>query len=149
MSVFTSMVTAVREVPGDPGQQVTIRKLAPRHLAAARKASQLSALANLKEMGGPVFIKEVQAMRDAAPTAVADATTADPLLLFDAATVIECGVIAWSYPQVVGREAIEDLDDATAEWLAREILRLAKPALFEALDMEAAQKNASPAYTAH
>ena len=142
MSVFTSLVTKVLEVPGDPGQTITIRKLAPKHLETARTANQVKSMDALRAMGGPAFIREIQAMQIES-TVVAEAVAADPRLLFDKVPLMTAGVIAWSYAdRERTTEAFEDLDEATSDWLARELLMLAKPSLFETpADTEVAQKN--------
>lgn len=140
MSVFTSRVTKTIPIPHDDGATVTIRKLAPRHLDQAAKEAQRESLEQLKAMGGPAFMKELQAL--GGDKTVQAATKADPLLLFDAVTLLEKGVTGWSYDAPIARESVEDLDDATLTYLAREILKLAKPALFQTEDeAEAARKN--------
>ena len=138
-NVFTSLIAKVLPVPSDEPHTITIRKLAPKHLDAARKASQARSLGDLREMGGPAFLKELQAMQTAAPAAVADGIKADPLLVFDRGTLLAHGITAWSYEQELSAASRDDLDETTAEWLAREILTLAKPSLFE--DAEVALKN--------
>lgn len=140
-SVFTSRVSKTIAVPHDSEHSVTIRKLAPRHLDQAGKASQRESLENLKELGGPAFLKELQSMGGI--EAVAKVAAADPLVRFDRVTLIEKGVTAWSYDAPLTRASFEDLDDETADWLAREILRLSAPRLFQTdEEAEAAQKNA-------
>lgn len=140
MSVFTSLVTKVLLVPRDPENTITIRKLAPKHLAEARKASQRESMSELKDMG-PAFVKEVQQLVQ--DGTAGNAAAADPLLLFDRPTLMRHGVINWTYEQPRAQEAFEDLDEETADWLAREILTLAKPSLFQTTaEGEADQKNA-------
>jgi hypothetical protein len=140
MSVFTSRVTKEIAIPHDEGQTATIRKLAPRHLEAAAKEAQRQSLADLRDMGGAAFMRELQSLNTG--DTVARAAVADPLGTFDRLTLLEKGVTGWSYDVPVGREAFEDLDDDTAEFLAREVLRLAKPALFQTeAEAEAARGN--------
>ena len=144
MSVFTSLVTEICTVPGDPGQTITIRKLAPKHLEAAAKAAQRRARAEMAELQRSealmAQLAELLAHQAQAP-AVAQAL-ADPLHTHDALTVIEHGVIAWSYERERTREAFEDLDEDTQTWLARAVLRLAKPALFQTpAEREGERKN--------
>lgn len=132
MSIFTSLVTKVLEVPGEPGQTITIRKLAPKHLEAAQKAQQRAVSADLVEMGGATFIQELAAAigTDATKT-VAQATQRDPVLLFHVPTLIVHGVSAWTYNVAADLAHVEDLDSETQAWLATEILRLSKPGLFQ------------------
>ena len=136
MSVFTSRITKQIDIPHDPGQSVTIRKIAPRHLEQAAKAQQFQSMSDLRELGGAAFVKELQAIGGEA--AVAAARSADPLLGFDRVVLLEKGVLAWSYGEAVGRAAFEDLDETTLQYLASAILRLAKPTLYESLEETAA-----------
>jgi hypothetical protein len=137
-SIFASLVTLRIPMPGDPEQFVTIRKLAPKHLNAAAKVTQMESLAALKEIGGAFFLKELQALggEQVALAAVA----ADPLQKFDRLTLVEHGVTGWTYEHEPTRAFLEDnLDDDTLTALAREVLKLAKPTLY--VDAEAEQKN--------
>lgn len=131
MSVFTSRHTKTLDVPGAPGQTVTVRKLAPKHLEAAGKASQHKAMADMEAMGGPAKLRELQALGGEKSAEAKPEPMVNPALLFDRVTVIEKGVTAWSFEESLTRESIEDLDDETGEWLATEILRYAKPGLFQ------------------
>jgi hypothetical protein len=146
MSVFTSRVTDTRPIPHDPDQSVTIRKLAPRHLEAAAKASQLQSIADLKEIGGPAFLKELEALGDGdkkkAEDKAAEAAKRDPLLTYDPYVLIAKGLKEWTYDAPLVAESFEDLDDVTRDFIAREILRLSKPALFQTeAEQKADQKN--------
>ena len=137
MSVFTSLCTeTVSTVDGT----ITIRKLPPQALAAAQKANLLRSVNELKTMGGPAFLKELQALGGDA--AVKAAVSDDPLLLFDTLVLLERGITAWTLPMAKSDEAIADLDDETQTLVATAILRLSKPSLFGAAVAEADQKNA-------
>ena len=127
-SVFTSRVTKTIPIPHDEGQSVTIRKLAPRHLEQAAKESQRQSFAELREMGGAAFLKELRSLNE---DDIKTATARDPLMLFDRITLMEKAVLAWTYVDVERtRETFEDLDDDTQVLLATEILKLSKPSLF-------------------
>lgn len=140
MSVFTSRVTVSIPVPTDPEQTVTIQKLAPRHLDAAQKKSQADSLAHLREMGGPAFLKELSGLGDAEKKGAGD--TRDPLLAFDHLTLIVKGVKGWSYDAPLTPESFEDLDEDTQTALAREVLKLSRPKLFQTpAEAETDQKN--------
>lgn len=131
MSIFTSRVTMTLDVPSDPGQTITIRKLAPRHLEAAAKAQQAVAFEDLRRLGGVAFLKELRSLTDEQRE-----QTSDPLNLYDPIVLMEKGVTAWSYAEDLTRETLEDLDDETARFITTEILRLARPSLYRATDAE-------------
>jgi len=133
MSVFTSDVTKTLSVPHDSPNTVEIRRLPPKWLREAQRVSQKQSASDFQAMGGAAFLRDIQAMNaDKGEAVVADAAKADPLLTYDSVTLIYQGVVAWSYDKDCDKVAvIEDLDDQTQDWLAREILRLSKPDLFE------------------
>jgi hypothetical protein len=80
---------------------------------------------------------------------VKEETKKDPLLTYDRITLIDKGLQGWETPDVeypadekARMEAIEEIDDEIQVALAREILKLSKPKLFEAQEeQEAAAKN--------
>ena len=72
----------------------------------------------------------------------------DPLAGLDRTTIVCCGLKGWSYVDAAGAplpvtvKAIADIDDEALEFLAVEIMKLTKPALFQApAEVEAARKN--------
>ncbi len=125
MPPFTSLFTKVLDVPGDPDQTITIRMLAPEHLEAAAKSQQRKVMHDLREMGGMAILKEFETLKT-----TGDVRAADPMLLFDRVTLLEKGIIAWSYEQKISRATCADLTEEVAEYVGREALRLAKPSLF-------------------
>lgn len=154
---FASRITKTLELPFDPPQTVTIRKLPGRHLEAAARERVFSRMEAMRRMGGPSFQRELQAAiaeeereAEAAGPATSELESApapaavepDPLLGYDKDVLLVRGIAAWSYPEPVTPELIEDLEADAAEWIAREILRLTKPSLFQtAEELEAATKN--------
>lgn len=145
MSVFTSFVTDTVAIPGAPGHTATIRKLAPKHLKAAAAANQRAAIlefAEMKQLGASSVIEDIQALQkdEAALTA---ARAANPLLPYDQTVILQKGILSWTLDRALDLEAIEDLEEETAEALARAILRLTKPALFAAADAGATTDDAA------
>ena len=139
MSVFTSLVTDTLPVPGAEGQSVTIRKLAPKHLEEARRASQLRALDDMKRTREALPPEMLTAMLAKSDKADPPKEKPDPLLTHDRVSLMQHGVTAWSFAQPLSPDSFEDLDDDTADWLAGAILRLSKPSLYAQED--AARKN--------
>ena len=141
MSIFASRAQKTIELPFDAPHTVTIQKLAGRHLEKARQESLFQSVDYVKRIGGLAFQKELAAATggdDAEKKRAVEDAQQDPLTSVDVRTVLQFGIKAWSYDQAVTTEAVEDLTDEAAEFLAREILRFTKPALFDA---EAAEKN--------
>ena len=143
---FTSLFTEVLKVPGDPDQTITIRMLAPESLEQAAKLQQRKVMQDVREMGGMAILKEFEDLK----TAGTEARASDPLLQFDRVTLLEKGIIAWTYEPKVSRATCTDLTEEVAEFVARAILRLAKPSLFvTAEEAEAEKKDAAAPSIVH
>lgn len=142
-SVFTSQITETIPIPHDPGHTITIRKLNPRQIHRALIAQQARVMDDVTELGG---FEKVQSMIAGLSTEERKAA-ADPLVPYDQVALIVRGVTAWTYrngevPVPITLETAEDLDDETAEFIARAVLKLAKPKLFQTPEeVEAAEKN--------
>lgn len=137
MSIFTSHVTETVALAN--AQSVVIRKLAPKHLELARKANLHASMRDLRDMGGPAFMKEIQ-------SALSDPTmakaVADPMNLYDRQILIEKGIVSWSFDEPVTPETVADVEEDVQERIARAVLRLAKPSLFQTKEeVEAERKN--------
>jgi hypothetical protein len=158
MSIFSSRITRIVELPFDVPNTVTLRALAGRHLERARVESQAASVSFIQKMGGPAFQKELATLGDPEKQKeLTEKAKADPLNLFDRYIVLYRGIVGWTYPeslkavmveedgrQVEHIEAIDDLSDEAAEFIAREILRLSKPSLFETkAEIEEVRGNAS------
>jgi hypothetical protein len=135
MSIFASRTRRVVEIPFDAPHTVTIQKLAGRQVEKAREANQFASADRLKGMGGVAFQRELGQLGDPAATAALVAKAqADPLNTYDRATVLQKGIVAWTYEEPVGTpllvtpEAIDDLSEEAADFLARAILELTLPA---------------------
>jgi hypothetical protein len=139
-SIFTHRVVVTRDVPHDPTQSVTFRKLAPRLLEAAAKEAQRQSIEDVTAAGGPKLVGEIQRefASDKKKDEIAEAVTRDPLLTYDRVTLLEKAVQSWTYPEPATRESFLEIDETTLQWLATEILRLSKPSLYET---EADRKN--------
>jgi hypothetical protein len=133
MSIFASFTQATIPIPFDPPHTVTLQKLTGRQLARAGEESLVEAQAYVARMGGAEFRKQLAEVGDgdAVKEAVAKAQ-ADPMSGYHKPTLIKHGLKAWSYDRAIDDAAIEDLDDDALEFLSREVLKLTKPALFEA-----------------
>ena len=149
-SVFTSRVTQSIPIPHDPGQSVTIRKLAPKHLRAARESRQAADFEETKrqiaitQALGDEVIKAVKGIKESEADGEKPITrVVDPLGPYDVTALCVSAIKAWSYADIKpAPDTIADLDEQTQEFIAREALKLSKPELFQSEDeQEAAQKN--------
>lgn len=114
-------------IPHEPGHWLRLRKLSWTQLDEARRAKGRKVLRNMANDPEAVkLLAEVQAINADKPAATtpAEALTvpADPLDEYDQQTLLEFGVVGWSYDEDVTPESIADLDEVTAEWAARQVL---------------------------
>jgi hypothetical protein len=136
------------DVPGEPGEWVTIRRLTFGELADLRRLSGelfLEGLAGLPEDVLEAQLRVQTQLSEARKAARAAAEEAgeepeedlpDPDVLdgMDLLTILRSGVVAWSYheesgePVPVEPATVAMLDERTARWLAREIMLLGKAA---------------------
>ena len=160
-SPFASRVVVTLPIPFDLPHEVTIRKLAGRHLERARNAFMTGLFLDVQARGGAAVQKDMQTLfkkDDEDADAVAEkvkAAEADPLNGFDTYVLAQGGIVAWSYPESLMPErtvegdsilmrvrAIDDLDEDAVRWFATEVMRLTKPSLFQTkAEAEADRKN--------
>lgn len=144
MSIFASRTTITVDLPFDPPHHVVVQKLAGRHLEKARSAFLTQLMLGVQERGGAAVQKELMELfADRSAAKQVEQVKSDPLNGFDKYSLVRYGVKAWSYPEPVTPEAIEDLDEDAVDFLAAEILKLSKPGLFQtAAQIEEATGNA-------
>ena len=124
--MLTSKVREKVELPHEPGQWIEIRQLSAQHLQEAREAR-----AEFNLRAGRRFFEMLQMRKTAGldePTAEPETPDEDvpepednPLLNFDAFTLLKHGIVAWSYKEPVNVGNIADLDEETVELVARRI----------------------------
>ncbi len=137
-SIFANRITDTISID-DSGSTITIRKLNPKALEAARKESQRRSLEEVKELGGPAAVRELQTLGDASK-ATDETPRRDPLLTHDALTLIEKGVLSWTYDEPIGREAFDELYEDARDKLATAILKLSKPSLYQTAEEQDAAR---------
>lgn len=106
------------DIPHEPGEWVSIRRLTRRELETAREVSGRKGREQIREMGVDLFavLQEHQGP--------SGERKRDPFVDYDLDTILRAGVVGWSYDEPVTDETLSELDAVTAEWAGREILRL-------------------------
>ena len=131
MAIVTGLMKRV-EIPNEEGQWLKIRQLSWRQREKASDARTDAVLNRVKGMGAEL-IKQLQG---AETRPEVEGALADPSVNYDKLLVLQYGIAEWSYPEkltvgVKGKlafsDAIENLDDATADWAMREILAFSSP----------------------
>jgi hypothetical protein len=142
VSIFASQTQSDPiPIPFDPPHTIVVRKVTGKEYQAAVNDStgRITALFRRALAGGGVTDPAVFA------------AAADPLLGHDRSALVRAGLVSWSYPQPIAvrpakgadlvlrrqeQEArdtvIDDLSDEALDFIAIEVLRLTKPALFVA-----------------
>ena len=130
-SPFTSAITDLFHF-SDPGQSAVIRKLSPRSLQAAQQEAQRKSLAAFRQMGGAALMRELEGINTAKPGGEAEKPK-DPMDGYDAETLVLKGVVSWTYADKdpMDAEVVADMDGDELGRLARAILRLSRPSLFQ------------------
>jgi hypothetical protein len=118
---LTKTQTRLVEIPHEPGETMTLRILPWKKLQEAAREQQTVAIHRMRDMGGELAATIQKARQEQAQSA--QPVEADPLLDYDRATLLRAGIVGWTYEVPVSPEAIDDLDEVTADWAAREILR--------------------------
>jgi len=115
-------VTKKVDIPHEPGEWMVLKKLSWRQLELAANVASDEAIKRTKKMGGDVLVSLRKLWRDQKGE-----IESDPASKYDRGTVLEVGIVEWSYDAKVNKESIDSLDEQTAEWAFREILDLNKP----------------------
>src|SRR5215203_2914045 len=113
--------TVKRDIPHEPGEWMTFKLLSWRSLEEARALRQTAALRSFQ--GVADVVRELQSARTP-EVAGAAVEVPDPTSSFDRATLLVRGIHAWSYDAPLTPAALDDLDEQTAEWAAKEIVSL-------------------------
>jgi hypothetical protein len=137
-SPFASLVVSDEiALPFDEGQWIKVRKLTGRQYEEAQDAGRAGFL------NGNKWARAFRESLDKGHTEAVQKALEDPLTGFDRHTLARLGLTAWSYERPIDPAAIDDLDDDAIEFIAREVLKLTKPSLFQTADeQEHERKNA-------
>lgn len=126
MSIFASRVQKTIDVPHDPPQTVTIRKITGRQYERAREKAVFASMDSFRQAGGKEMLRELDGLNMSTEAVAAAKVKADALDSLDWDELLKAGVVAWSYDAPVDEAHLLDLDADTREWLAREIFALSK-----------------------
>lgn len=163
MSIFASKTKSEPlPIPFDSPHTIVVRKMTGREVERAQEAHAIGVSSGRSRLWSQTFKQLLE--KGVAGQAELQAVLRDPLTGYDRFSVARAGLLAWSYPEPIkaqpakaavpavgdtpaqpateAYDPIEDLDDETVEFIAREVMRLTKPGLFQTLEQaESAQKN--------
>jgi hypothetical protein len=114
--------------PDDEGAEIVIRMLSFKELKAARDARQSEVFKLAREAGGEIIeaIETVRSKTDGAakPKRLTDEQReTEALNEHDLETLLRAGIVSWSYAPEVD---VAKLDQETAQWTGKAILRLSR-----------------------
>lgn len=164
-SPFASRTVVTLPIPFDPPNEVTLQKLAGRHLQKAEVAAQANWIETMDAKGGIKKQREIlKAYKDDEPKPDPEKEPepepekpVDPLAQLDPYTVCRFGIKAWTYDESLSLDAdtqriaaLDDMDQDSLEWFATEVMRLTRPRLFQTkAEHKEAEKNDSAASPTH
>ena len=127
--LVTGVTTGPVAIPHEPGETMEFRKISYLTLDKAKKERMKEVVA---EMSGTKDIMSTiqKAVEDGSGEvlqAAKNAASENPLNRYHKQTLLHHGVHAWSYKAEVTFDTIDELDETTADWAARQIIDLALP----------------------
>jgi hypothetical protein len=161
-SPFASLTISDRiPFPFDEGQWIRVRKLTGRECERAQEAHREGLVDGSLRLWAATFRRALE--KGASDPEVLQAIR-DPLTGYDRYALVRAGLVEWSYPRLKPTAAvpavknpdgsttpavepydpIEDLDDEALDFIATEVLRLTKPALFHTTQEEAEAEKKTP-----
>ena len=117
MALVTGITRKV-EIPHEPGEWMELKRLSWRQLEVAAEVQTDILFKRIKKMGSDIVSAFQRAGKE---------QEVDPYTKYDRETVLQVGILKWSYDAEVNKASIDSLDEETAEWAFREILSLNKP----------------------
>jgi len=126
---LSSGITERHDVPGEPGEWMEFRQLGFAALIEAQQAATERTGRYMRAVGPDNYERLISRPRETT-------RAGDPFLSHDTATLLQYGLVRWSYPAELPLPAdrpevrriraalIADLDAKTAEWAARTVLEL-------------------------
>lgn len=140
---LTNRTGAVRRVQleHEPGEWIDVRPLSWRQAEEALRIAHTAKLRELTGMGDALLgAMEMAKDLPGEIMAASAAEAAGAEAVYDTATLLRHGVVAWSYPEPVTAETLDELDPITVQAIVAELLP--RPL------SEADRKNATSASTA-
>ena len=120
--MLTGKIVKQVEIPHEPGEWMRFKMLSGKTLERSREV-RFSRLAEMYSHVGKREREEVETEPEAEAEAKVE-TPEERLAGHDVDTVLRAGIAAWSYPDRLTPQAIDELDDATRKWAAAKILTL-------------------------
>jgi hypothetical protein len=124
--MLTKSVQRTVPIPHEPGETMTFRQLNWLDIQRAKEVRSAAVLKNMQQMGGGLLRELTEMNRGKVEEEAAAETVTDPTSDYDRFTLLDAGIVAWSYQAPCSAQNKGDLDEATADWAAREILNLNK-----------------------
>ena len=114
----------VIDIPHEPDTQVTIKALSWKKLKDAQRAQQTEGIEFMRAVGAELL----QALRagDADKVKSIEEAQEANISSYDRSTLLNKGLVSWSYESELTPESIEELDEKTASYLAEVIFAFSR-----------------------
>jgi len=123
-----STITHKLDIPHEPNEWIEFKELGWRTLEAARETKARNSLMSFRDLG-PEFFKTITTptpVEGDAPEKAPEAE-ADPTDTYDMSILLRSSIVAWSYSVPCNEGNIDDLDQRTASWAFKEIIKIHFP----------------------
>ncbi len=116
--MLTKGITKRVELPHEPGAWIEVKLLGYRQLEAAKQKRLFDQIKIFRELGpqAPTVTPAIDPDGPVVPV------VPDPLNTYDQGMLLEAAIVAWSYDAKVTIDAIQSLDEQTAEYVARQVV---------------------------
>jgi hypothetical protein len=120
-----STVTHKLDIPHEQDEWIEFKELGWRTLEAAREVKARNSLLSFRDLG-PEFFKTITTPTEG-DAKKAPEVAADPAETYDMSLLLRSSIVAWSYSVPCNEENIDDLDQRTASWAFKEIIKIHFP----------------------
>jgi len=120
-----STITHKLDIPHEPDEWIELKELGWRTLEAARETKARTSLMSFRDLG-PEFFKTLTTPTEGDAKKAPEAET-DPAETYDMSILLRSSIVAWSYPVPCNEANVDDLDQKTASWAFKEIIKIHFP----------------------
>lgn len=120
-----SFVSEQIPMPNDPASWIKVRKLTGKQYEKAQDVHRAKFAVSSDRWAG--FFRATATNPDSEDV---QRILSDPMTGHDRYALAKEGLVEWSFERAIDDAAIDELDDDAIDFIAREVLKLAKPGLF-------------------
>ena len=131
--LVTKDITEQVPIPHEDGQWMQFRRLSWLEMTEAAETAERRSVKKMTQFGSEA-VGAIIASHEKTAAATADTdgdgdatpTKAPTVGSYDRESLLESGIVAWSYEEKVSQKTIKQLDAETARWAAEQIFELSR-----------------------